>query len=43
MDYSDPQTQYFISGLQRDRAAAIGDYLANSADVGRLMNYGNIG
>jgi len=43
MDYSDPQTQNFISGLQADRAAAIGDYLANSADVGRLMNYGNIG
>ena len=42
-DYSDPQTQYFISGLQRDRAAAIGDYLANSADVSRAMNYGNIG
>ena len=43
MDYSDPQTQYFISGLQRDRADAIGDYLSSSADVGRLMNYGNIG
>jgi len=43
MDYSDPQTQYFISGVQRDRAAAIGDYLAKSPAVGLLMNYGNIG
>jgi len=43
MDYSDPQTQNFISGLQADRAAAIGNYLSSSADVGRLMNYGNIG
>jgi hypothetical protein len=42
-DYSGPQTQYFISGIQRDRAAAIGDYLANSADVSRATNYGNIG
>ena len=42
-DYSGPQTQYFISGIQRDRAAAIGDYLSSSADVDRLTKYGNIG
>lgn len=44
MDYMKrPETAYLISGIQADRAAAIGDYLSSSADVGRLMNYGNIG
>jgi len=44
MDYMKrPETAYLMSGIQADRAAAIGDYLSSSADVGRLMNYGNIG
>ena len=44
MDYMKrPETAYLISGIQADRAAAIGDYSSSSADVGRLMNYGNIG
>ena len=44
MDYMKrPETAYLISGIQADRAAAIGDYLSSSADVSRLMNYGNIG